>query len=127
LHVVQPYLPRPSSIVHICDRFSKTKLSTCNLGIIHIPTTSTTDCSPLTIVVDLYNTVNTLTCCFMHSSYYFISDCILVVNCFVYPAPCLIFFTKPSQYRARQDILYVFGLSITANCNFSYNTPQKHL
>jgi hypothetical protein len=62
LHGVQPYFPLPMPIVPISYSFSKTKLSTCNLGIIHIPVTTITHCSPLTIVVDLYNTRYTWTC-----------------------------------------------------------------
>jgi hypothetical protein len=61
LHVVQPYFPLPSSIVPKSYSFVKTKLTTCNLGIIHIlwVPAGITHCSPLSIVVDLYKTGNT--------------------------------------------------------------------
>jgi hypothetical protein len=68
LHVPQPYFPRPLSKPPISYSFRKTKLSTCNLGIRHIPgiTIIITHCSPLSIVEICgrlrYNTGNTWTC-----------------------------------------------------------------
>jgi len=61
-HVVQPGLSRPLSIPPKSYSFGKTKLSTCNLGVVHVKA-RITHCSPLAIVVDSYNTSNTWTCC----------------------------------------------------------------